>query len=178
VSEGGEIIVKASRSKGDSETFRYAARSAPTPMSFAEHVRRGLGFEDVEAPLVDVGTTTLWFHFGGSAYESVLVSYFPKLKRVKGLAGLALNGSISEASVQELLKDKSGLNSFFNKAADGLVSALSLGRYHSYLPDDVRRSVALNFFEPDKFVEWLGSRKISLLRETEAKCRKLLSDLI
>jgi hypothetical protein len=177
VSEGGEIIVKSARTGGN-ETLRYPARAAPTPRSYAEHVRRGLGFESVDAPLVDVGAASLWFHFGGSAYESVLASCFPALKRVRGLSGLALEGTISEESIQILLKDKAKISSSIGKAAEGLVSALSLGRYHSDLPEDVRRDTALAFFEPDKFLEWLSSRRIVRPDPEDRAYRRMMSDLI
>ena len=136
-----------------------------------------MGFEEFEAPIVDLGAATFWFHFGGSPYETVLVSCFPNLKRVKGLGGLALNGSIVEESKHDLLKDKRVLISIIDKVAEKLVSAFSLGRYHSDLPDTVSSATALAFFEPDKFFEWLSTRKISLLAEDHEICPELLADL-
>jgi ATP-dependent Lhr-like helicase len=177
VSDSGEIIVKSSRAEEGGKTFRYAARSAPTTMSFAEHVRRGLGFEDNETPIVDLGGRTLWFHFAGSAYESVLTSLFPDLKSVRELNGLAVRGSISEKNLKTLAANRPSLVANLQKAADGLVSSLSLGRFHSDLPQDVRTSVAVEFFGPDKFFEWLSSRKVTLMNEKDETYRKLMNDL-
>lgn len=178
VSDSGEIILKSYRAEEGGKTFRYAARSAPTTLSFAEHVRRGLGFEDNETPIVDLGGRTLWFHFAGSAYESVLKSLFPDLKSVRELNGLAVRESVSEKNLKTLTANRPSLMANLQKAADGLVSSLSLGRFHSDLPQDVRTSVAVEFFGPDKFFEWLSSRKVTLLNEKDEKYRKLIHDLM
>jgi hypothetical protein len=147
-------------------------------MSFAEHVRRGLGFEGNETPVIDWGGRTLWFHFAGSAYESILKSVFPELRGVRGLSGLALRGSISEKNLLALSANRERILASLQKAADDLIDSLSLGRFHSDLPQDVRTSVAVEFFGPERFIAWLSSRKILLLNGKDEKCRKLLSALL
>ncbi len=169
----GEIIIKSSQSGKCNETFRYAVRSAPTSMSYAEHVRRGLGFREEEAPIVALGGSSLWFHFAGSAYESILTSILPNLKRVRGLFGLAVKGSISEDRLKALAENRTSLTANLHGVADELVPSLSLGRFHKDLPVQVRKSVAVEFFGPDKFIEWLKSRKIGLLSGKEEPCKRL-----
>jgi hypothetical protein len=97
---------------------------------------------------------------------------------VRELNGLAVRGSISEKNLKTLTANRPSLMANLQKAADGLVSSLSLGRFHSDLPQDVRTSVAVEFFGPDKLLEWLISRKIALLNEKDEKYRKLIHDLM
>jgi hypothetical protein len=80
--------------------------------------------------------------------------------------------------LKTLTANRPSLMANLQKAADGLVSSLSLGRFHSDLPRDVRTSVAVEFFGPDRFFEWLSSRKVTLLNEKDETYRKLTNDLI
>ena len=82
----GEVLLTPRQPGQPREGFRYAARSAPTGAEFAVHVRRGLGFDDVDAPIVMFEEGPLWLHFGGSAYETALVRLLPSLS-VPGRAG-------------------------------------------------------------------------------------------
>ena len=73
---GGEILLRSRGAGSVREGFRYAARRAPLRREYAVHVRRGLGMEDRDAPLIDLPCGLTWFHFGGADYEVALRELF------------------------------------------------------------------------------------------------------
>ncbi|GAB6064270.1 DEAD/DEAH box helicase [Deferrisoma palaeochoriense] len=172
VSQEGEIVLRTVAGGCQDETFRYASRSAPMGKAFAEHVRRGLGLKTTDAPVVSLPGGCYWFHFGGSAYETVLKGLFHGLAGLPALKGLAVRGRVEEARLRALAQDESRLRSVLSRFADDLVPSLSLGRYHSYLPEDVRRRVALQLFDVPGFAEWLAGRRVlDIDNATEIKKR-------
>lgn len=178
VSETGEISIKSStRGKKKEKPFLYATKAAPKGIIFAAHVRRGLGFTDVDAPVVFTNRQPLWFHFGGSAYEAIILSIIPDLTRVKGLFGIALRGIVTQEMIS-IIKDKKAevLNAVYN-SSDTLVSSISLGRYHNSLPPDVRSAVVFDVFGANAFFYWLSTRKIFIVGETQESYRKIVTDL-
>jgi hypothetical protein len=161
VSQAGEILLKpAAESRGD-ETFRYASKAAPTGKAFAEHVRRGLGLEEIESPILEVPGGPLWFHFGGSAYEAVLKALLPSMESVRSLKGLALRGRPEGSQLEVLGTDTDRLRGILTRFGDTLIPSMSLGRYHSDLPEAVRTQVALEMFDVDSFADWIARRRIT-----------------
>jgi hypothetical protein len=177
VSQSGEILVKPSKLMHGEQTFRYTARVAPTGKSYAEHVRSGLGFEKIDAPLFGTVEDCLWFHFGGSAYETVLLDLIPGLSRVRGLSGLAMRGAMTQEALSMAAKDRIVVFDQIHRLADKIVPALSLGRYHRNLPIDVRSAVAVEAFGLDEFYSWLATRKVFTIGENHVAGRKLRNDL-
>lgn len=177
VSEGGEIVVASGAQATGDVPFRYAARSAPTGRSYAEHVRHGLGFGSEAAPVLQGPSGYLWFHFGGSAFEAVLKGLIPGLRSVRGLAGLALGGTPSEPALLALAGDIDRLTHMLRGLADDVATPMTLGRYHDQLPRDVRTEVCLQLLDPDALARWLASRDLrrsELTREAEGRLREAL----
>lgn len=160
VRESGEIVLKPSKGKQDSDTFRYSARAAPTGHSFARHVLNGLGFQSDDAPTVDDSNSSFWLHCGGSAYEVVLLHLFPDLKAFAGLKGLAVRGIPDKDHFETLCNTPSKIEDKVTDLTDDIAFSLSHGPYHHLLPEDVRREVVLSLFDVDGFVKWLCSRRI------------------
>ncbi len=160
VSQAGEIVVASAAQATGDVPFRYAARSAPTGRSYAEHVRRGFGFASEAAPVLQGPSDDIWFHFGGSAFEAVLRVLIPGLRSVKGLAGLALGGTPSESALHALAEDTDRLGDLLRGLADDVAAPMTLGRYHGQLPLDVRTAVCVQLLDPDGFARWLASRDL------------------
>lgn len=160
VHQGTEIYVKASSDKREEKPFRYSPRGAPTSKVYAEHVRKGLGFGDQDAPVLELRGEPLWFHFGGSAYEIALRSLFEDLRGVRALRGLALRGVVTADHLLLLTQRPNYIRSNIYNIIDSLVTSLSLGRFHRELPQDIQMKVALEVFDLKSFCEWLGSRSI------------------
>ncbi len=177
VSVSGEILV-AQKAVGTGEaTFRYATRGAPTGRSYAEHLRRGLGYEATHAPVVRGPGRDLWFHFGGSAYEAVLASLFPDLKQVRRLAGIALQGVPVESTLMAVASDREPIVHVLRRLAEDLAIPAALGRFHRLLPADVRERVALEYLDVDGFVRWLAARRttgLSHMQDAEQRLRAAL----
>ena len=160
VTESGEIVLKAARSGGVAETVRYTNRRAPTRFSYARHILRGWGFEDIEMPVIDVGEQVLCFHCSGSAYEMVLCQLFPGIRAVAGLAGLAVTPAPTEDEIAAVCSDPGLIRQIILKMPDSFASLLSPGPYHSFLPEDVRREVTLRLFGLQQFLGWLSTRRL------------------
>lgn len=156
-----EILVTATSAEGGETTFQYATRSASMGKNYAEHVRRGFGFQTTDAPLLSGPEGYLWFHFGGSEYEAVLVALLPSLCREPGLRGLALRGALSGEMLRALAGDDGRLSEKLEELVDDMAVPASLGRYHRDLPEQVRREVALHRIGPEGLRQWLISRRLS-----------------
>lgn len=88
----GEVWLTA-RVRGQQRgQFRYAARRGPLGAEYAAHVRRGLGFDERDAPVALIEENPVWLHFGGGAYEAVLASLLPSVRKFAGMNGLAMAG--------------------------------------------------------------------------------------
>ena len=156
----GEVLLTPSRLEESHEGFRYAARSAPTGAEFAVHVRRGLGFDDTDAPIVLFDENPLWLHFGGSAYETALTKILSSLRPRTGLAGLAVAGRLTEEQVHRTAAQENSLLEVVDAIADSVEATLSPGPYHRLLPERCRRRVTMNLFNVQRFREWLVSRNV------------------
>ena len=177
VSEGGEIVVTSAVQATGDVPFQYTARTAPTGKSYAEHVRRGLGFGSEAAPVLQGPSGHLWFHFGGSAFEAVLKALIPGLRSVRGLTGLALGGTPSDQVLRAWADDTDRLADMLRALVDDIASPMSLGRYHDLLPSEVRSAVCLRLLDLDGLARWLSSRDLrssDSTREAEGRLREAL----
>ena len=156
----GEVLLTArgvGRARGG---FRYASRAAPTGGEFAVHVRRGLGFDERDAPVVLLDGEPIWLHFGGSAYQAALVSLLPFLRRLAGLAGLAVAGCLSGDRLHRTAAQEEQLRAAVESIVESVESTLSPGPYHRLLPEACRQRVAVDLFDPRRFRTWLASRRV------------------
>ena len=156
----GEVLLTPRQPGQSRDSFRYAARSAPTGAEFAVHVRRGLGFDDVDAPIVLLDENPLWLHFGGSAYETALINIFPSLRPRAGLAGLAVSGRLAADQLHRTAAQENGLLDAVDAIAQSVEATLSPGPYHRLLPEPCRRRITMNLFNMQQFRTWLASRNV------------------
>jgi ATP-dependent helicase Lhr and Lhr-like helicase len=178
IGQSGEILIKPRSNAGGEETFRYATKGSPMGKSYAEHVRRGLGLGSTDAPVFEGRSGSIWFHFGGTAYEAVLRELYPDLRVARAFRGLALLGLIEERRVRTFEGDRVRLERILEGIGKVLIPAMSLGRYQRELPEDIQSRVALEIFNTNTFVEWLLTRemrRIDPAGATEAKIHEFLS---
>ena len=158
---GGEILLKPKGAGGTREGFRYAARSAPTGLEYAVHVRRGLGLGESDAPILDSPDGPIWLHFGGSRFQTLLCALVPDLRPIGGLAGLAVAGSrIDGTLLGELASRKAGLGHAIESHFAALELVLSVGPFQRHLPDECRRKVVAELIDVPAFRRWLRTRHV------------------
>lgn len=156
----GEVILKPSADKKPETSFRYAARAAPTKRIFAEHVRAGLGLAANETPVISWKGKEFWFHFGGFAYERVLLILHDNLKYCENVRGIAVLGRPNQTYLKNFSNRPQDIYKHIELLAPRLSLGLSLGKYHKFLPEDVQVMVIRDLFEIDNFIDWLNSIKL------------------
>ena len=156
----GEVLLTPRQPGQPRASFRYAARSAPTGAEFAVHVRRGLGFDDVDAPIVPFDEGPRWLHFGGSAYETALLNVLPSLRPRAPLAGFAVDGQPATDQLHRTAAQEKGLFDAVEAIAESVETTLSPGPYHRILPEPCRRRITMNLFDVQRFKTWLASRNV------------------
>ena len=159
---GGEILLKPKGAGGTREGFRYAARSAPTGLEYAVHVRRGLGLSDSDAPMFStLRTGRIWLHFGGSGFQTLLCALVPDIRPIGGLAGLAVAGSRVDATLlAELASGQARLDRVVESHFAVLEPVLSVGPFQRHLPDECRRRVVAELMDAPAFRRWLRTRHV------------------
>ena len=158
---GGEILLKPKSAGGTREGFRYAARSAPTGLEYAVHVRRGLGLSDSDAPVLDSPDGRIWLHFGGSGFQTLLCALVPDIRPIGGLAGLAVAGDrIDGTLLGELASGTARLDHAVESHFADLEPVLSVGPFQRHLPDECRRRVVVDLFDVPAFRRWLTTRRV------------------
>ena len=159
---GGEILLKAKDASGGARAgFRYAARSAPTGQAYAAHVRRGLGLDERDAPLLDTSQGMILLHFGGSGYQTLLCALVPDIRPVAGLAGLAVVDSpVDSALFIELAAREDRLRHAVDAHFEALESIASTGPFQRYLPEDCRRRVVAELMDIHGLQRWLRTRRV------------------
>ena len=140
---------------------KYAGRRRRIAETFAAHVRQGCELENTSAPLVKTSGSTIWFHFGGEIYESVLRGLYPTLFDKPVLAGIAIrvHPSFNLAAIQE--SGKTGLERFFKNQGLRLLEDEGLGRFADNLPDAGVEAMLNDLRVADHFMEWIKSRETS-----------------
>ncbi len=175
IHQSGEILLRTTRKDQRSSTFHYTFRTAPCGKIFAEHVRRGLGLAENDAPVVSSAEGLVWFHFGGSAYDAVLRKTFSSLHTLGGLAGIALRGMPDDQTISALINNPQRIQAVIETLGDSMAPLLSPGRFHSMLPEDIRTRVMIDLFDVQAFIKWLASRKIGELRSPDPIVQQLLA---
>ena len=177
----GEVLLTPRQPGLPRAGFRYATRSAPTGAEFAVHVQRGLGFQDADAPVVLLDENPVWLHFGGSAYETALLSLLPSLRPRAGLAGIAASGQTTVDQLCRTAAHENELISAVEAITESFQATLSPGPYHHLLPEPYRTSVTMNLFDVQRFKTWLASRRVWELTPTDGRTdvvRAALSDAV
>ena len=137
------------------------ARSAPTGLEYAVHVRRGLGLNESDAPIFDSPHGQIWLHLGGSGFQTLLCALVPGLRPIGGLAGLAVAGSrIDATSLDELASGQARLVHAIESHFAVLEPALSVGPFQRHLPDECRRQVVAELIDVPAFRGWLRTRHV------------------
>ena len=169
---GGEILL--TRGAGSvREGFRYAARRAPLRREYAVHVRRGLGMEEQDAPLIDLPCGRTWFHFGGAEYEVALRELFP-LRPIAALSGLAVGvDSAGALSSTRLDASESRLRQVVDNRFADLERVLAVGPYQNVLPDACRRNVVTALMDVPTFRRWLRSRRVWRMTSDDPRCEHM-----
>ena len=169
----GEVLLSASGAGRPRGGFRYAARRAPVGLEFTTHVRRGLGFDEVDAPLVSPDGDPVWLHFGGSAYQTVLAYIAPSVRPLAGLQGVAMAGQPSKGELRRLASSERALCDAVESLHDSLKHSAAPGRYHSDLPEPCRKEVISDLFDVPRFVQWLATRRVWDLDENDPRRKSL-----
>ena len=157
----GEILLAPRGVGGAPGGFRYTARSAPTGQAFAEHVRRGLGFGESDAPLLDTPDGPIWLHFAGSAYEIVLRAALAGLRSVPGLGGLGVESSgVEENELAELAMEEGRLRHAIESHTAELERVVSAGPFQRHLPATCREQVVTELVGMPVLGRWLSTRRV------------------
>ena len=156
----GELLLKPKNAGKVREGFRYAARSAPTGLEYAVHVRRGLGLGELDAPLLDLPGGLIWLHFGGSGYQTLLCDLLLNLRPIGGLAGLAVAGSPTDTALSDLAMQEAALRQAVDNRFEDLERVLSVGPYQRYLPSECRRRVVAELVDVAALRHWLETRRV------------------
>ena len=175
---GDELVLKLQGTGPVQEGFQYTARSAPTGLEYAVHVRRGLELEELDAPLFYLPGGMVWLHFGGSTYQALLCSLLPELHPIGGLAGLAINGNPTGTVLVELAKQEDALRSAVEERFAELESALAPGPYQRNLPEQCRQKVVTKLFDIPAFQRWLETRHVWQMKRNDSRWKHVRSTLL
>ena len=167
----GEILLRPRGARSAREGFRYVARRAPVRREYAVHVRRGLGMEEEDAPLVDLSSGLTWFHFGGAEYEIALCELVQGLRPIGALAGLAVRVDSGGAlSSTRLDVSESRLRQVVDDRFADLERVLAVGPYQHALPEARRRSVVAALMDVPVFRRWLQCRRVWRMTSDDSRC--------
>lgn len=161
VYSGDQLLVRTRKAQA-SNTFEYDSRRPAVSKSFAEHVRRGLGFDDEDTLVVETENMgPLWFHFGGELYEWIFqkilgVSTSSKIRQ----RGLALNARVSEDELRNLGSTLKEIHEAIEGIGKRVAYFMGVGRFHKYLPEQVKTEVTMTMFDVDSFLDWSASRRV------------------
>ena len=156
----GEVLLNPAGSGPVGGEAIYPARRGPTGHEYAVHVRRGIGLDDTDAPILDFSDGPVWLHFGGSAYQALLCALLPHVRPVAGLAGLAVNGDVPDGVLAEVSMLGEALRDKVKERYELLEPALSPGPYQRRLSEQCRQQVVIDLFDLPAFRSWLASRKV------------------
>ena len=173
----GEILLSPKSDGPVRDGVRYKARRGPTGHEYAVHVQRGLGLDDLDSPFLDLPGGSVWLHFGGSAYEALLCDLLPFLSRITGLTGLAVKGSVGGPVLAEVA-GRDDLCSAVEERFTTLEPTLSPGPLQRELPEQCRKQVVADLFDPQAFRRWLLSRHVWQLTCGDQRWAKIQATLL
>ena len=156
----GELLLKPKDAGPVREGLKYTSRSAPTGLEYAVHVRRGLGFEALDAPFFNSPDGPIWLHFGGSAYQTLLCCVLPTLRPAGAWGGLAINGVPGGSVLDEIAMQEDALHRAVDKIFADLEPLVAVGPYQRDLPDHCRRKVVEELVDISAFQHWLRTRRL------------------
>jgi ATP-dependent Lhr-like helicase len=170
VRRDAEIVVSPVTDESADEaedTPQYGGRRRRVCEVFAAHVRRGCGLGPNEAPLVRMGSETLWFHFGGEVFEVALMELFPGFFGRPVVAGMVLSvlpgfdatglGAVGPEALERFVRSE-GLR---------LLEDEGLGRFAEDLPAAGVDALLAEFEMGAKFQKWAGTREVSAVTPIE-----------
>jgi hypothetical protein len=113
--------------------------------------------------LVNAANRTLWFHFGGEIYETVLRELHPTLCERPIIAGIALCVSprFDAKALQSI--NKSVLERFVASEGLRLLEDEGLGRFAEDLPTIGIETLLTDLQIINKFMAWINTREVSSL---------------
>lgn len=172
-----ELLLKPRDSATVKGGFRYAARSGPVEKEYATHVQRGWELRGHDAPLLHISKKlTCWFHFGGTAYQTLLCDLIPNLRPIHRLSGLAV-ASPTGLSLDNLAIDDTVLRQAVENRFEDFERVLSVGRYQNYLPDQCRRAVVVDLFDVSAFYHWLHTRHLWTMKSSDNRWSQMTADV-
>ena len=170
VRRDAEIVVSPVTDESADEaedTPQYGGRRRRVSEAFAAHVRSGCGLGARQAPLVRVGSETLWFHFGGEVFEGALCELFPGFFGRSVVAGMVLSvspgfdaaglGAVSAAALERFVRGE-GLR---------LLEDEGLGRFAEDLPAVGVEALLAELEIGSKFSTWASTREVSPMCQVE-----------
>ena len=156
----GELLLTPRENSSTREAFPYLARRAPLRREYASHVKRGVGLEEWDAPLIDLYCGLTWFHFGGVEYELILCEHL-QLRPIATLSGLAVRvvnaGFLASTPLDISVRSA---DQVVHRRYRDLERVLDVGPYQHLLPDSCRRNVVKALIDLPALQGWLHSRRI------------------
>jgi hypothetical protein len=119
-----------------------------------------LGLAANETPIILWQAKEIWFHFGGYAYEQVLLALLDNLRQWKKLSGIAVLGRLNQSDLQNVANNYRAIIKQIESSAPRLSFGLSLGKYHKFFHKDIQVKIILDLFDVDRFIDWLKSIKL------------------
>ena len=169
----GEILLTPEGTAHVQDAFYYASRRGPVGTEYAVHVRRGLGFGEFDAPVIDSDDESTWFHFGGSAHQFLLCELL-RLDALGSLAGLAVRGSPESGTLAGLAASgEVALREAVETRFEQLEHLLDPGPYQRDLPEPCRRGVVAELFDVLRFQQWLKTRRVWRLARDDPRWSRL-----
>lgn len=156
----GEIILNPTSPQPGATVCRYASRGAPCQRAFAAHVQRGLGLAPQETVVISGQDAVFWWHFGGFAYEQLLLAACPSLRPANHTTGLAILGNPNLQELHRLARHPKRLKNLVSPLATRLASSFSPGKFHDYLPEAIQQAVITELFDLPAFCHWLTSLRL------------------
>ena len=170
VRQDAEIVVTPVTDESADEaedTPQYGGRRRRVSEAFAAHVRSGCGLGPTRAPLVRVGSETLWFHFGGEVFELALRELFPGFFERPVVAGMVLStlpgfdapalGAVRATALERFVRSE-GLR---------LVEDGGLGRFAEDLPEAGVEALLAELEMGSKFMTWASTREVGAVTPIE-----------
>jgi ATP-dependent Lhr-like helicase len=169
----GEIIVSADSQLNPGGARPLAVKYPTVPFlitrRYGEALAKGLGFEKVDAPLID----GVWWHFGGQAVEKLLRIEIPHVFIGIERSGLALK----VAGDPSIMKDRFSNEQEIVAALESVVvtarSRYSRSSFDDFLSEEVFSQIAVEALQPRDILDFFQSRHVFNCPRSDSKGRAL-----